>query len=97
MEQKKEIRKSSPARLRWSGMLKVEEIQLRKSRWGGVYALLYTNAKTSVVATEKQASLMCLFEPYEMYGEIKMYHGGVYLRLSKASIFNSAGYRDTIC
>lgn len=96
MEQKKEIRKVHPVTLRWSGMLKVEEIQLRKSRWGGVYALLYTNANTSVVATEQQASLMCLFEPYEMQGDIKMYHGGVYLRLGKATIFNAKTYKETI-
>lgn len=84
------------AKIKWHGMLKIEDIQLRRSRYGDIYAVLYTNSGGNIIATEHQASRLCLFEPYQMRGEIKPYFGGQYLKLGGYELFDSSGYRLVI-
>lgn len=77
-------------------MLKIEDVQLRKSRYGDVYAVFYTNAGSNIIATEHQASQCCLYEPYSMQGSIKPFYGGQYLKLEKMELFDASGFRHVV-
>ena len=76
-------------------MLRIEDMQPRKSRWGTIYAVLYTSAGLTVCATEKQAQSICLFEPYEMQGQVKTYDGGFYLKLDKLDLFDPVSFKES--
>lgn len=78
--------------VRWSAMLSIEEIRPRLGRYGK-YAVLYTNGNINICCSEEEANKLCLFEPYEMKGLVKVVHGGQYLRLDKAELFDSASFK----
>ena len=80
--------------IRWTGMLKVEDLQPRKSRWGTTYCVLYTNANQTICCSESDGQKICLYEPYEMKGFIHPYHGGMYLRLEKATVYESNSFKN---
>ena len=80
--------------IRWTAMLKIEDICPRRSRWGDPYVLLYTNADVPICAEERVGNQVCLYEPYELQGWLKPYNGGTYLKLEKFELFNSQNYLD---
>lgn len=82
--------------IKWSGLVKIEDIQLRKTRYGDIYAVLYTNAGSNVIASERHAQLCCLYEPYEMRGHIKAFYGGQYLKLDRLELFQSNSYKHVV-
>lgn len=82
--------------IKWSGLVSVEDITLKRSRYGTVYAVLHTSAGLGICASEQQAQTLCLFEPYEFSGEIKVFLGGLYLKLGKAELFQANKYRQVI-
>jgi len=86
---------SQKSKILWSAMLRIEDIQPRKSRWGTIYAVFYTSAGLTVCATEKQAQSICLFEPYEMKGQVKTYDGGFYLKLDRMDLFDPVSFKET--
>ena len=87
----KKIKKPS---IKWSAMLKIEDVCPRRSRWGQPYILLYTNAGIAVCADEAIGNRICLYEPYEMRGYLKAFTGGSYLKLEKLEHFDSKKYID---
>ncbi len=87
----KKIIKCKKPSIRWSSLLSVEDIVPRRGRFGR-YCVLYTNAGNTVCCNEDLAQHLCLFEPYEMFGEVKVFHGGVYLKLERANLFEPSGY-----
>lgn len=80
--------------IRWSAMLSVDDMQPRRSRYGTVYCVLYTNANQTVCCDEKTAQRVALYEPYMMKGFVHPYNGGVYLRVEKLEKFDSASFKN---
>lgn len=78
-------------KIRWSALLSIEEMVPRRGRYGR-YVVLYTNANITVCCGEELANKLCLFEPFEMKGEVQQYHGGTYLKLSNATYFDPASF-----
>lgn len=75
----------------WTTMAKVEEIAPRKGRYA-IYCLLYTSAG-NFCCSEKLASRISLFEPYEIRGSVKIAPGGTYLWVMSMELFHADGYR----
>lgn len=75
----------------WTTMASVEEIQPRKGRYNP-YCLLYTRAG-NFCCSEKLASLVCLYEPYEFRGQVKIVPGGTYLWVVSMELFDASSYR----
>lgn len=92
----RQLKTQKPISIRWSGLVKIEDICLKKSRFGNVYAVLYTNSGINICSPEQEAAKLCLYEPYEMRGTIKQFLGGQYLKLEKAYLFDPSGYRHVI-
>lgn len=90
------MRKPMKPSIKWHSLLNIEDIQPRKSRYGTVYCLLYTNSGLAVCATEQIAQRLCLYEPYEMRGIVKPYIGGSYLKLDRCELFNPDPYRIVV-
>ena len=88
------MRKSSHNKplVTWKTMVKIEEIQPRKGKWN-TYCLLRT-AIGNFSCSERLAQQLCLFEPYELIGQVRFVMGGIYLWCTKAELFNSQGYRQ---
>lgn len=74
-------------------MLKIEDITLRKSRYGDVYAVFYTPGG-NIIAKERHAQEVCLYEPYEMRGFVKQFFGGNYLKLDRLELFDSNSFSE---
>ena len=83
IEQKKKIR--------WSAMQKVEDISPRKSKdWE--YCVLKTSDGIRLCCSVSLATNLCLFESYEMKGEVNITRGGTYLILTETKLFNGENF-----
>jgi len=76
-------------------MVSFEELRPRKGRYGQ-YVVGYTNKDFSVTMSDSIAETLCLYEPYNLTGEIKTFKGGMYLRVEKADLFHSGEYSKQV-
>jgi hypothetical protein len=72
-------------------MASIEDIQPKRGKYN-TYCLLRTVAGT-FSCSEKLAEKLCLYEPYEMRGQVRFVLGGTYLWVSTAELFNAGGYK----
>ena len=91
----KGIKKNHKSPFRFSAMASFEELRPRKGRYGQ-YVVGYTNKDFSVTMSESIAETLCLYEPYNLTGEIKAFKGGMYLKVEKADLFLSAEYSKQV-
>ena len=85
------ISKAKKPQITWVTMVSIDEIQPRKGKFA-TYCLLYTRVG-NFCCSEKLATQICLYEPYEIRGQVKMVPGGTYLWATSLELFDARSYR----
>lgn len=88
---KRKLRKREPF-IKWSAVLKLEDIVPKRGRHDTTYAVLYVDGGGSLVSSVEIAGKLSLYENYEFTGRVKQTKGGTFLSVSSAEL--SGSYKD---
>lgn len=96
MSEKKEnkrrtFRKKEPF-IKWSAVLKLEDIVPKRGRHDTRYAVLYIDGGGSCVSSLEIAERLALYEFYEFSGKVRQTKGGTFLSVSK--VVDARSYKD---
>jgi len=86
------LRKKEPY-IKWSAVLRLEDIVPKRGRHDTEYAVLYIDGGGSIVSSIDIAQKLALFEFYEFSGKVKQTKGGTFLSVSTCKM--SESYKDT--